>query len=178
MLSLDGSGRVVYACSFSKTISPGVRVGYLVGPAELIAKLAKRANELYISPNMLAESVVYELAASGALAKNIEFVCEALRGRRDALVRSVEEHIPEAEFVVPGGGYFLWVRLSEDVETRALLDAATDEGVTFVPGGDFMLDGGDSSLRFSFASVPAERIPEGIARLTRALERVRAGTAV
>ena len=89
MLSLDGSGRVIHASSFSKTVSPGVRVGYLAGPEEEITKLAKRANEVYISPNMLAESVVWELCRSGALDENIAFVKGALRERRDALVEAL-----------------------------------------------------------------------------------------
>ena len=80
MLSLDGAGRVVHASSFSKTVSPGVRVGYLAGPAEEIAKLAKRANETYISPNMLAESIVLELCRSGELDRNIAFVKGELQG--------------------------------------------------------------------------------------------------
>jgi 2-aminoadipate transaminase len=174
MFSLDGSDRVVYSSSFSKTVSPGVRVGYLLGPADTITALVKRANETYISPNMLAESIVWELAQSGALAKNIEFVSEALRGRRDALARALSEQLPEAEFVLPEGGYFLWLDLPPDVDTTALLEAATDEGVSFIAGSDFMLEGGGSSLRLSFASVPAEEIPEGVARLARALDRVRA----
>ena len=70
MLSLDRAGRVIHASSFSKTVSPGVRVGYLAGPPEQIATLAKRGSEHYISPNMLAESVVLELCRSGALADN------------------------------------------------------------------------------------------------------------
>ncbi len=118
MLSLDGSGRVIHSSSFSKTVSPGVRVGYLTGPEEEITKLAKRANEVYISPNMLAESVVWELCRSGALDENIAFVKGALRERRDALVEALSERLPEAEFVLPGGGYFLWLTLSDDVELR------------------------------------------------------------
>jgi 2-aminoadipate transaminase len=176
MLSLDRAGRVVHASSFSKTVSPGVRVGYLAGPGEEIAKLAKRANETYISPNMLAEAVVLELCRSGGLDRNIEFVKGALRERRDALVEALRESIPEAEFVVPEGGYFLWLDLAEGTDTVALQAEAKGEGVAFVAGPDFMLDGGRNSLRLSFASVPPERIPEGVARLARALERVRAGS--
>ena len=118
MLSLDGAGRVIHSSSFSKTVSPGVRVGYLAGPEEEITKLAKRANEVYISPNMLAESVVWELCRSGALDENIAFVKGALRERRDALVEALSERLPEAEFVLPGGGYFLWLTLNDDVELR------------------------------------------------------------
>jgi 2-aminoadipate transaminase len=173
MLSHDGSGRVIHASSFSKTVSPGVRVGYLAGPEEEIRKLVKRANEVYISPNMLAESVVWELCRSGGLERNIEFVRGALQERRDALVAALEKHLPEADFVVPGGGYFLWLTLSDEIATPDLLAAALEEKVAFIAGPDFMLEGGSNSLRLSFASVPPERIGEGVARLARALERVR-----
>ena len=176
MLSLDSAERVIHASSFSKTVSPGVRVGYLAGPGAEIAALAKRANETYISPNMLAEAVVLELCASGALDRNIEFVKGALRDRRDALVAALGEQLPEAEFVVPGGGYFLWLDLAEGTDTPALLAEAKGEGVAFVAGPDFMIEGGENSLRLSFASVPPERIPEGVTRIARALERVRAGS--
>jgi 2-aminoadipate transaminase len=87
MLSPDADGRVIHASSFSKTVSPGVRVGYLAGPADEIATLSKRANEIYISPNMLAEAVVFELCRSGALDENIAFVKGALRGARRASAR-------------------------------------------------------------------------------------------
>ena len=176
MLALDSAERVVHASSFSKTVSPGVRVGYLAGPAAEIAKLGKRANETYISPNMLAESIVLELCESGALDRNIEFVKAALRDRRDALVGALNEQLPEAEFVVPGGGYFLWLDLAEGTDTTALLAEAKGEGVAFVAGPDFMIEGGGNSLRLSFASVPPERIPEGVGRIARALERIRAGS--
>jgi DNA-binding transcriptional MocR family regulator len=176
MLSLDTEGRVIHASSFSKTVSPGVRVGYLAGEPEEIARLAKRAGETYISPNMLAESIVYALCESGGLERNIEFVNGALRDRRDALVEALAEHLPEAEFVVPEGGYFLWLKLAEDVDSVALLVAAAEEGVSFVPGPDFLLEGGGNELRLSFASVPAERVSEGIARLARALNVLRSGS--
>jgi 2-aminoadipate transaminase len=175
MLSLDEGGNVIHASSFSKTVSPGVRVGYLAGEQEEIARLAKRASETYISPNMLAESIVYALCASGGLERNIEAVNAALRERRDALVEALREHLPEAEFVIPEGGYFLWLTLAEDVDTVALLAAAAEQGVSFVAGPDFLLDGGGNALRLSFASVPAERVPEGVARIAKALEALRAG---
>jgi 2-aminoadipate transaminase len=168
-----GGDRVIHASSFSKTVSPGVRVGYLAGPADEIAVLAKRANEMYISPNMLAEAVVFELCRSGGLDENIAFVKGALKERRDTLVAALEEHLPEADFVVPGGGYFLWLTLNDDVDTADLLAAALEEKVAFIAGPDFMLDGGTSSLRLSFASVPPDQIGEGVERIARALDRVR-----
>jgi 2-aminoadipate transaminase len=177
MLEMDTADRVVHASSFSKSVSPGVRVGYLVGPAEQIATLAKRASETYISPNMLAESIVFELCRSGGLDENLKLVNAALRERRDALVEALREQIPEAEFVVPEGGYFLWLDLNDDVDSKALLAEAKEEGVTFVAGPDFMLEGGTSSLRLSFAPVPADEVEQGVQRLARALERVRATAA-
>ena len=175
MLGNCGSDNVIHASSFSKTVSPGVRVGYLVGPAEQIATLAKRANETYISPNMLAESIVFELCRSGGLDENLKVVNAALHERCSALVDALHEHIPEAEFVVPEGGYFLWLDLKDDVDSKVLLAQAKEDGVTFVAGPDFMMEGGSPSLRLSFAPVPAGDVSEGVARLARALEKVREG---
>jgi DNA-binding transcriptional MocR family regulator len=177
MLEMDDADRVIHASSFSKTVSPGVRVGYLVGPPKEIAALAKAAGETFISPNMLAESIVWELCTSGALEENVAKVNEALKARRDALVAALREKIPEAEFVVPAGGYFLWLDLPEDVDTVALLEASKAEGVTFVAGPDFMLEGGGNSLRLSFAPVATDEIPEGVDRIARALESVRSRAA-
>jgi 2-aminoadipate transaminase len=176
MLSMDSAGRVVHASSFSKTVSPGIRVGYLAGPAEEIAKLAKKANETYISPNMLAESIVLELCTSGVLDENIDFVKGELKARCDALVEALREQIPEAVFVVPQGGYFLWLDLAQGTDTKALLAESKGEGVAFVAGPDFMMSGGENSLRLSFAPVPAAQAAEGVARIARALEKLRAGT--
>jgi DNA-binding transcriptional MocR family regulator len=176
MLSLDGAGRVVHASSFSKTVSPGVRVGYLAGPAEEIAKLAKRANETYISPNMLAEAIVLELCRSGELDRNIAFVKGELKARCDALVAALGERIPEAAFVVPEGGYFLWLDLAEGTDTTRLLAESMAGGASFVAGPDFMIAGGGNSLRLSFAPVPAERMAEGVGRIATALDRIRAGS--
>jgi len=177
MLSRDEAGRVIHASSFSKTVSPGVRVGYLAGPEDEIKSLAKHANEQYISPNMLAEAIVLELCRSGALDRNIEFVKGALQERRDALVAALRKRIPEAEFVMPGGGYFLWLDLAEGVDTEQLRHAAIELGVGFIAGPDFMLEGGESSLRLSFASVPPERIDEGVSRIASALDGLRARAA-
>jgi 2-aminoadipate transaminase len=176
MLSIDTAGKVLHASSFSKTVSPGVRVGYLIGPADEIAKLSKKANELYISPNMLAESIVLELCTSGVLDENITFVKGELKARCDALVEALREKIPEAVFVVPQGGYFLWLDLAEGTDTKALLAESKGEGVSFVAGPDFMMEGGDNSLRLSFAPVPAADAGEGVGRIAAALEKLRAGS--
>jgi DNA-binding transcriptional MocR family regulator len=179
MLSLSDSAEVVYASSFSKTIAPGVMVGYLVGPAELIGAMTRAAVNTYISPNMLAEAIVGEFCRSGEIANSISTAKKALRERRDALAESLERHFgQEASFVLPEGGYFLWVELADDVDTERLLVAASERGVTFVKGSDFMLEGGRNALRLAYSAVTPEQAREGVKRLAEALESLRAETPV
>jgi 2-aminoadipate transaminase len=165
MLSIDEAGRVIHSSSYSKTVSPGIRVGFLAGPEELVGSLAQTANQNYISPNMLAGSLVLQLYESGAYAENLEIVNRRLAERRDALVEALGSHLPQAEFEIPGGGYFLWADLGEGADTVALAERARQAGAPFIPGTDFMLDGGWSQLRFSFASVPPDSIDEGVGRI-------------
>jgi 2-aminoadipate transaminase len=178
MLDLEGGGEsVVYASSFSKTVCPGIRVGYLVGPADLIARLRKRATETYISPNMVAQAIVAEFCDSGAVEGSIATVKRALRERRDATASALERHLPEAEFVSPQGGYFLWVDLPEGSDVDALARAAADRGVVFEKGSAFVLEGGDSSLRLAYSAVPPDQIDEGIARVAEAYRELTAAPA-
>jgi 2-aminoadipate transaminase len=168
MLSLDRDDKVVYASSFSKTVCPGIRVGYLVGPPELIAAIVRRATNTYISPNMVAQSIVNEFCRSGALEGSIETVRTNLKARVEALVTALERDLPEARFVAPQGGYFMWVELPEGTDVAALLAAAGERGVTFVKGSDFLLEGGRNTLRLAYSGVSPEQIDEGIGRLADA----------
>ncbi len=169
MLSQDQAGKVVYASSFSKTVCPGIRVGYLVGPAALIKEVQGVATNTYISPNMVAQSIVNQFARSGRMESAVETVRSALRERRDALVGALQEHLPEARFEPPAGGYFMWVDLPEEIDVAELERAASERDVVFVKGADFLLDGGEHSLRLAYSGVTAEQIPEGIARLADAV---------
>jgi 2-aminoadipate transaminase len=166
MLSLDTDDRVVYASSFSKTVCPGIRVGYLVGPKAAIAAVEQRATATYISPNMVAQSIVAEFCRSGALDRSIETAKVALRERRDATCAALEAELPDARFASPEGGYFLWVALPEGADVDALAAAARDRGVQFVKGTDF--GGGLNTLRLAFSGVTPEEIGEGIGRLAEA----------
>ena len=168
MLSLDSSDHVVYASSFSKTVCPGIRVGYLAGPAETIAAVQKIATETYISPNMVAESIVNEFCRSGAIDNSIETVKAALRDRVQRLSAALESQLPDAKFTAPDGGYFLWVDLPDGVDVDALSAAAQDRGVVFVKGTDFLLEGGQSSLRLAYSGVTSDEIDEGVKRLAEA----------
>jgi DNA-binding transcriptional MocR family regulator len=167
MLSLNPEN-VVYASSFSKTVCPGIRVGYLVGPPELIAAIAKLATNTYISPNMVAQSIVYEFCASGAIERSIETVRAALSERARTLGEALRRELPEAEFVPPQGGYFMWVTLPQGTDVAKLFDAAAERGVAFVKGTDFMLEGGQNTLRLAYSGVTPEQIETGVARLADA----------
>ena len=177
MLSMDEADTVVYASSFSKTVCPGIRVGYLVGPSELIAGIRQLGTNTYISPNMVAQSIVAEFCDSGAIDRSIETVKGALRERRDATAEALERHIPDATFVKPQGGYFLWVDLPEGSDVAALAARAEERGVIFVKGTDFLIEGGESSLRIAFSAVPPDQIEEAIARVAEAYRELAGATA-
>jgi DNA-binding transcriptional MocR family regulator len=167
MLSIDPE-RVVYASSFSKTVCPGVRVGYLVGPTDLIARIAKLATNTYISPSMVAQSIVYEFCASGAIERSNETVRTALAKRALTLAEALRRELPEAEFVQPDGGYFMWVTLPPGTDVARLFSAAAELGVAFVKGTDFLLEGGENTLRLAYSGVTESEIDEGVTRLAAA----------
>ncbi|HYH58298.1 MAG TPA: PLP-dependent aminotransferase family protein [Thermoleophilaceae bacterium] len=177
MLSLDDADRVVYASSFSKTVCPGIRVGYLAGPGPVIADVVKMATNTYISPSMVSQAIVNEFCRSGAIAGSIETVKNALRERRDALCAALERELPEASFTPPTGGYFLWVDLPEGADVAQLQAAAKERGLVFVPGTDFLLEGGQNSLRLAYSGVTVEQIEEGVSRLADAYRGVAQATA-
>ncbi|MDE3129944.1 MAG: PLP-dependent aminotransferase family protein [Acidobacteriota bacterium] len=167
MVSMDPE-HVVYASSFSKTIAPGIRVGYLVGPPRLIAQVEELATGAYISPNMVAQAIVDQFVRSGAIERSIETVKAALHERVDALAAALARELPDARFVKPEGGYFMWVELPRGTDVDALFDAAGRRGVHFVKGSDFVLEGYESSLRLAYSGVTTAEIEEGVTRLAEA----------
>jgi DNA-binding transcriptional MocR family regulator len=169
MLSQDDAGQVVYASSFSKTVCPGIRVGYLVGPAAVIKQVQGIATNTYISPNMVAQSIVNQFCRSGRMDSAITTVKEALRARRDAVITALDRELPEATYARPEGGYFMWVELPEEVRVADLERAAAERDVVFVKGTDFLLEGGENSLRLAYSGVTPEQIDEGITRLAEAV---------
>jgi DNA-binding transcriptional MocR family regulator len=169
MLSQDTDDVVVHASSFTKTVCPGVRVGYLVGPKAVIADIAKRATNLYISPGMVSEAIVHQFCISGDIDKSIATVSAALGERAALLAASLREHIPGVRFTEPDGGYFLWVELPDDVNVDKLVPAAAERGVAVVKGSDFLLEGGHHALRLAFSAVTIDQIDEGVRRLADAI---------
>ncbi len=174
MLSLDASEEaVVYASSFSKTICPGIRCGYLIASEALVAQVKARAVGAYISPNMVAHSIVNEFARSGAIFESIETVKGALQRRSATLGETLARELPEAEFQVPDGGYFMWVKLP-GVDVAGLFTAAAERGVQFVKGADFLLEGGEDELRLAYSGVRDDQVEEGVVRLADAVRSLSA----
>jgi DNA-binding transcriptional MocR family regulator len=121
---------------------------------------------------MVAQAIVHQFCLSGALESSIETVRGALRERANTLCDSLARELPDARFVKPTGGYFLWVDLPRGTDVNALFEAAAERGVLFVKGSDFVLDGGDSSLRLAYSGVTPEEIEEGVKRLAEAYHQV------
>src|SRR4051794_7609042 len=168
IFELEGGDQVAYASSFSKTVAPGVRVGYFVLPAPLAKEIEALAVSTYISPPFLTQATVHEFVRRGNFEPNLERVSGLLKARRDAMLEALEQHMPDgAAWSRPEGGYFIWLDLPDDAPDLAAAEAA---GVTFVPGTDFFANGdGAQSMRLAFSFVSPEEIGEGVARLAGVL---------
>ncbi|HYX89014.1 MAG TPA: PLP-dependent aminotransferase family protein [Gaiellaceae bacterium] len=167
VFELAGGKGVTYSSSFSKTVAPGVRVGYLIVAAGLAPELEVRAASTYITPGVLAQATLYEFLRRRLFEPNLERVRGLLRDRRDAMLAALDAELDgRARWSRPEGGYFLWLELAEDVDSTALLGRATDAGVTFVPGPHF--GGPPNTARLAFSFVAPAEIEEGVRRLAGA----------
>jgi DNA-binding transcriptional MocR family regulator len=169
LFELDGGARVAYSSSFSKTVAPGIRVGYFVLPERLARAVETAAASTYITPALLSQATVHEFLRRGHLARNIQLVRSLLCARRDALLAALDEHLGRtgARWNRPEGGYFLWLDLPERTNARALLHAAERIGVSFIAGPDFYpwAGGGRSSARLAFSFASPAQLGEGVRRL-------------
>lgn len=175
LLELATPGRVIYSCSFSKTVAPGLRVGYQVLPPELAAAVEAIAVSTYVSPVIFTQAIVWEFLRGGLLEPNIASAGAKLRERRDVMLEGLERHFPVgSSWSRPQGGYFIWLDLPGDIDSAELLAAAEADGVTFVKGTDFFAgEGGESSARLAFSFATPAEIAEGIERLASVVGRLR-----
>ncbi|NDY55409.1 PLP-dependent aminotransferase family protein [Desulfovibrio sulfodismutans] len=160
--------------SFSKVVSPGLRVGWLVADPESRVKLvtAKQASDLHTST--LAQRILVRYLAENDLSAHVESIKSAYRRQRDLMVARIEELFPpEARCTRPEGGMFLWITLPDGVSAYDVFDAAIKEKVAFVPGGPFFVDGtGANTMRLNFSNSDEERIDVGMRRLAACLDKV------
>jgi 2-aminoadipate transaminase len=165
LFELSG-GETAYSSSFSKTIAPGLRVGWFVLPEPLARELELAANGTYIGPVLLGQAAAHEFVSRGLFEPNLERVRKLIGERRDAMLAALDRELPELQITRPEGGYFLWAELG-GVDATELLARAEAAGVTFVKGADF--DGEPDTLRLAYSFVSVDEIAEGVLRLATAL---------
>jgi DNA-binding transcriptional MocR family regulator len=167
----EGLEAVVYLGSFSKILAPGLRCGFIIAPPAVLqkAQLAKEAADL--CSGMLDQSIVDEFCAAGELPAQIARVRDFYRARSRALLGALEEHLGgRATWTPTRGGLFTFLTAGDGLDARALVPAAIEAGVAYVPGSAFFVDGsGRNTMRLTFAKEPDERMREGVRRLASVL---------
>ncbi len=165
---------IVLLGSFSKVVSPGLRLGWICAPNFIMEKIvvAKQASDLH--SNYLAQRIVYRYLHDNDLDRHLSTIKTAYKKQRNLMVAMLEECLPpEVTFTRPEGGMFVWVTLPENVSAMELFEAATQLNVAFVPGKPFYVDGaGDNTFRLNFSNSDETKIKEGIKRLSQALMTV------
>ncbi len=171
------SGNVIYLSTFSKTLAPGLRLAWVVAPAEVIRKLVQAKQGTDLHTGTFVQMVAYELARGGFLDKHVQHIRAVYGSRRDAILAALTKYMPPGvSWTKPQGGLFIWAVLPEHLNTADLLKEAVDELVAFVPGIAFYDDNsGQNTMRLNFSNASPEKIDEGMARLgsviARALKR-------
>jgi 2-aminoadipate transaminase len=166
-------GGVIYLSTFSKTLAPGLRLGWVVAPTEVIQRLvmAKQGTDLHSST--FDQMVAYEVARSGFIDQHVARLREVYRRRRDVMLRALEQVLPRetgVRWTRPHGGLFLWVTTPESLDTGRLLETAVEAKVAFVPGVCFDPAGVvRNTMRLNFSNASEAMIREGIARLGAAI---------
>jgi len=166
-------GGVLYLGSFSKVLAPGLRLGFVVAPEEVIAKLVQLKQGTDLHTSTFTQRVAYEAARGGFIDQHLIGVREVYRERRDAMLRALERHFPPGvRWTKPQGGLFLWVTLPPGLDSAVLLEEALERKVAFVPGAPFFpLGGGAETFRLNFSYCSPDRIEEGVRRLGEVLGR-------
>lgn len=161
-------GNVIYLSSFSKVLSPGLRLGWVIAPEDVVGRLVQLKQGADLHTSTFCQRVAYEVAKGGFLDENIAYLREVYRLRRDAMLEALEANMPDGvSWTRPEGGLFLWMTLPEGMSSQKLLEAALVENVAFVPGSAFFAEEGKGirNCRLNFSAASPERIEEGIRRL-------------
>jgi 2-aminoadipate transaminase len=169
-------GNVIYLSTFSKTLAPGLRLGWIVAPPDVITKLIqlKQGGDLHTST--FTQMVAYEVARDGFLDEHVKLIRKVYGERRDVMLNALAEHFPpEVSWTRPKGGLFLWVTLPQGMDCQKLFEAALKENVAFVPGDSFFAHNGHTGegkrhFRLNFSNAQPEQIQEGIRRLALAVK--------
>jgi 2-aminoadipate transaminase len=170
------SGNVLYLSTFSKTLAPGLRLGWVVAPIEVIQRLVQAKQGADLHTSTFAQMIAFEVAREGFLDRHVQWIRTVYRERRDAMLDALRRYFPtDVHWTTPQGGLFLWVTLPEPMDAAELLQAAIAEHVAFVPGSAFFANGsGRNTFRLNFSNASPGRIKEGIRRLGTVLGHARA----
>jgi 2-aminoadipate transaminase len=172
IMGLDESGRSMYTSTFSKIVSPGMRIGWLVAPGEFVAKFTEAKSNVSICNDGLTQYVAAQLFKRGDVERQIPKLTEIYRRKRDLMLETMEVNFPEeAEWNDPKGGLFLWVKMPEHVNTTEILREAVREGVAFIPGSNFFAEPVQNYIRLNYSFPSEADIVEGIQILGRLLKK-------
>jgi 2-aminoadipate transaminase len=167
------SGNVIYLSTFSKILAPGLRLAWVIAPTEVIHKLtlAKQGADLHTAT--FNQIVAYEVGHGGFLDNYVKHINDVYRERRDVMLDSLEEHMPEGvKWTHPQGGLFLWATLPDYMNTEEMFAEAVAKKVAFVPGGSFHANGGGkNTMRLNFSYEKPDKINEGISRLATVIKK-------
>jgi 2-aminoadipate transaminase len=172
-IELSGALRhVAYLSTFSKLLAPGLRVGWVTAPEELVSKLVQAKQGLDLHTGSLTQAMAYEACRDGLLDRHVPTIRSTYHTRRDAMLEALELHMPkDVKWTRPKGGMFIWLTLPLHIDTTLLLQTSLDQKVAFVPGAAFHANGGGTNtLRLNFSHSTPERITQGVTRLGRAIE--------
>ena len=168
--------RTLHMSSFTKLIAPGVRTGFMVGDVALVAKLAKVAEDTYISPGYVAQGITHEWCRRGLLPPQIERLKKLYAPRLDACLGAIDKYMPDAVATRPDGGFFISLTLPEDIQTTAVRVEAAKRGLNLADGLAFFPEGGgERFLRLPFCALSPAEVDEGVRRLAETVKAVRAG---
>jgi len=162
--TLDSEGRVIYLGTFSKILAPGLRLGYMVADRQItrMVELAKQMVDLHSST--LSQYIALYALKEGVVEKTIQKARLVYREKRDIMIESLEEYMPEgSHWFKPRGGLFAFIYLPDGVDTSDMLPMAIERGVAYVPGRSFFSDGsGVNAMRINFSYLPPDKLREGI----------------
>ncbi|WP_111720203.1 PLP-dependent aminotransferase family protein [Homoserinimonas sp. OAct 916] len=169
LYSLDSDG-VIYLGTFSKTLTPGFRVGWALAPKEIREKLVLANESSVLCPSSFSQMIISEYLANANWKGQIHASREVYRERKIAMIGALNDYVPELTWTNPEGGFFVWLTLPEGMDAKALLPRAVTELVTYIPGSAFYADGGGQAhIRLSFSFSTPDEIREGVRRLARVL---------
>ena len=160
--------QTLHVCSFSKLLSPGMRVGFLIGPEALMPRLHKWSEDTYIHPTLVSEGIAYEYCRRGLLMPNITKLRALYKPRMEAMQDALKRHLPQASWAETDGGFFLGLTLPDNVDGNAVRENDTAFGIKLADGrGFFCDDSGTNFVRLPFCGMTAEESEEGVKRLAK-----------